>query len=59
MVVHTFNPRTWEAEAEFEDSLVYTMSSRAAKDTRGGDRDRETERERILAQSFSQNEIPG
>jgi hypothetical protein len=36
MVVHTFNPSTWEAEAggfEFEASLVYRVSSRTAKAT--------------------------
>ena len=34
MVVHVFNPSTWEAEAgrffEFEASLVYKVSSRTA-----------------------------
>jgi hypothetical protein len=33
MVAHTFNPSTWEAEAdgfEFEASLVYKVSSRTA-----------------------------
>ena len=36
MVVHTFDPRTQEAEAggsEFEASLVYTVSSKTAKAT--------------------------
>jgi hypothetical protein len=34
MVVHAFNPSTWEAEAgEFEASLVYRVSSRTAKAT--------------------------
>ena len=37
--MHTFNPRTWEAEAgrqicEFEASLVYRVSSRTAKATK-------------------------
>ena len=36
MVVHTFNPSTWEAEAgrwisEFKASLVYRVSSRTAR----------------------------
>jgi hypothetical protein len=33
VVVHAFNPSTWEAEAasEFEASLVYTVSSRRAR----------------------------
>ena len=33
IVVHTFNPSTWEAEAgrEFEASLVYVVSSRTAR----------------------------
>jgi hypothetical protein len=35
MVVHAFNPSTWEAEAgeflEFQDSLVYRVSSRTAR----------------------------
>jgi hypothetical protein len=37
VVVHTFNPSTWEAEAggslEFEASLVYRVSSRTARAT--------------------------
>ena len=37
MVVHIFNPSTWEAEAggscEFEDSLVYRVNSKTAKVT--------------------------
>ena len=38
MVVHTFNPSTWEAEegadfCEFKASLVYRVSSRTAKAT--------------------------
>jgi hypothetical protein len=37
VVVHTFNPSTWEAEAggfsEFEASLVYKVSSRTARAT--------------------------
>jgi hypothetical protein len=36
MVVHTFNPSTWEAEtggSEFETSLVYRVSSRTARAT--------------------------
>jgi hypothetical protein len=38
LVVHTFNPRTWEAEAggwisDFEASLVYRVSSRTDKAT--------------------------
>ena len=41
MVAHTFNPSTWEAEAEaggfliseFEASLVYKVSSRTSKAT--------------------------
>jgi hypothetical protein len=31
MVVHAFNPSTWEAEADA--SLLYKVSSRTAKDT--------------------------
>jgi hypothetical protein len=34
VVAHAFNPSTWEAEAgrsEFEDSLVYRVSSRTAR----------------------------
>jgi hypothetical protein len=34
VVVHAFNPSTWEAEAgeyEFEASLVYRVSSRTAR----------------------------
>jgi hypothetical protein len=35
MVVHAFNPSTWEAEAgrslEFKASLVYRVSSRTAR----------------------------
>ena len=35
MVVHAFNPSTWEARgrriSEFEDSLVYRVSSRSAR----------------------------
>jgi hypothetical protein len=35
MVVHAFNPSTWEAEAggflEFKASLVYKVSSRTAR----------------------------
>jgi hypothetical protein len=35
VVVHAFNPSTWEAEAgrflEFEASLVYKVSSRTAR----------------------------
>ena len=33
MVVHTFNPSTWETGrfSEFEASLVYRMSSRTAR----------------------------
>ena len=36
MVVHTFNPSTWEAEtgrflSEFKASLVYKVSSRTAR----------------------------
>ena len=38
MVVHAFNPSTWEAEAgrspEFEASLVYKASSRIARAVR-------------------------
>jgi hypothetical protein len=38
VVVHAFNPSTWEAEAglisEFEASLVYKVSSRTVRDTR-------------------------
>ena len=36
VVVHTFNPRTQEAEAggfEFKASLVYSLNSRAARTT--------------------------
>jgi hypothetical protein len=41
VVAHAFNPSTWEAEAggflrqisEFEDSLVYKVSSRTARAT--------------------------
>jgi hypothetical protein len=33
VVAHDFNPSTWEAEAEFETSLVYKVSSRAARAT--------------------------
>jgi hypothetical protein len=38
VVAHAFNPSTWEAEAgrflsEFEVSLVYRVSSRAARAT--------------------------
>ena len=35
MVVHTFNPSTWEAEAGYElkASLVYSVSSRIARAT--------------------------
>jgi hypothetical protein len=37
VVVHAFNPITWEAEAgkflEFEASLVYKVSSRTARAT--------------------------
>jgi hypothetical protein len=38
MVVHAFNPSTWEADrgrqiSEFEASLVYQMSSRTARAT--------------------------
>jgi hypothetical protein len=36
VVVHTFNPSSWEAEAgisEFEASLVYRASSRTVKAT--------------------------
>ena len=37
VVVHGFNPSTWEAKAgdlcEFKASLVYRMSSRTAKAT--------------------------
>jgi hypothetical protein len=33
VVVHIFNPSTWEAEtvSEFEASLVYSVSSRTAR----------------------------
>jgi hypothetical protein len=35
VVAHTFNPSTWKAEgrriSEFEDSLVYKVSSRTAR----------------------------
>jgi hypothetical protein len=31
VVAHTYNPSTWEAE--FEASLVYTVSSRTARTT--------------------------
>jgi hypothetical protein len=36
LVVQTFNPNTWEAEAdisEFKASLVYRVSSRTARKT--------------------------
>jgi hypothetical protein len=33
LVVHAFNPSTWEAEAvKFEASLVYRVSSRTARE---------------------------
>ena len=53
MVVHAFNPSTWEAEAsgfEFEASLVYGVSSRTARATQRNclekKRERKRERER-------------
>jgi hypothetical protein len=33
MVAHAFNPSTWEAEAGFEASLVYRVTSRTARAT--------------------------
>jgi predicted N-formylglutamate amidohydrolase len=33
VVVHAFNPSTWEAEAEFEAGLLYRMNSRTARAT--------------------------
>lgn len=30
VVAHAFSPSAWEAESEFEASLVYKMSSRTA-----------------------------
>jgi hypothetical protein len=39
VVTHTFNPSTWKAEAkrisEFKGSLVYRVSSRTARVTKG------------------------
>ena len=53
VVVHAFNPSTWEAEAsgfEFEASLVYRVSSRTARATQRNclekKRERKRERER-------------
>ena len=53
VVVHAFNPSTWEAEAsgfEFEASLVYKVSSRTARATQRNclekKRERKRERER-------------
>jgi hypothetical protein len=65
MVVHTFNPSIWEAGRQvFEASLVYRVSSRAARATqrnpaskvqeekgeggKEGGRDRETDRKEYI-----------
>jgi hypothetical protein len=53
VVVHTFNPSTWDAEAEagrflFEASLVYKVSSRTARATQ-----RNPVKKKILHQKLS------